>query len=361
MNGVSKVKIAVGYTLLLVVLFFSLFFVHREMENLMLSDGRDVQWTDSVLALIREKDANTINMLRTLSETSGNAVSADDIEDAIARHDTIMARQRVQHRIVTHRDTTMVRSRKKGFFRRLGEVFVPSKKDTAIQVRTSLEFATDTLIDPYNPADSLHEQLRAVARQKRQVVTLVQQRKRNLQQLDHLLTERIDSLLKNYEQETLQRGRAEAEYRQAVRHRSVRIIAGIAAGAVLLAVVFLLFIGRDVTRSNRYRRELEEARSRAEDLLATREKLMLAITHDFKAPLGSIMGYADLLARLTVDERQRFYLDNMKTSSEHLLKLVVDLLDFHRLDLNKVEIHRIVFQPSRLLEEIRVSFEPLAA
>lgn len=361
MNGVSKVKIAVGYTLLLVVLFFSLFFVHREMENLMLSDGRDVQWIDSVLALIREKDANTINMLRTLSETSGNAVSADDIEDAIARHDTIMARQRVQHRIVTHRDTTMVRSRKKGFFRRLGEVFVPSKKDTAIQVRTSLEFATDTLIDPYNPADSLHEQLRAVARQKRQVVTLVQQRKRNLQQLDHLLTERIDSLLKNYEQETLQRGRAEAEYRQAVRHRSVRIIAGIAAGAVLLAVVFLLFIGRDVTRSNRYRRELEEARSRAEDLLATREKLMLAITHDFKAPLGSIMGYADLLARLTVDERQRFYLDNMKTSSEHLLKLVVDLLDFHRLDLNKVEIHRVVFQPSRLLEEIRVSFEPLAA
>ena len=46
MNSVSKVKIAVGYTLLLGVLFFSLFFVHREMEHLMLSDNRDVQWTD---------------------------------------------------------------------------------------------------------------------------------------------------------------------------------------------------------------------------------------------------------------------------------------------------------------------------
>lgn len=56
MNNVSKVKIAVGYTLLLAVLFFSLFFVHREMENLILTDDRDVQWTDSVLALIREKD-----------------------------------------------------------------------------------------------------------------------------------------------------------------------------------------------------------------------------------------------------------------------------------------------------------------
>ena len=88
---------------------------------------------------------------------------------------------------------------------------------------------------------------------------------------------------------------------------------------------------------------------------------MLAITHDFKAPLGSIMGYADLLSRLTVDGRQRFYLDNMKTSSEHLLKLVTDLLDFHRLDLNKAEINRVTFHPARLLEEIYVSFEPLTS
>ena len=80
MNSVSKVKIAVGYTLLLAVLFFSLFFVHREMENLILTDDRDVQWTDSVLALIREKDTNTIRMLRTLSEANDSMVSTSDIE-----------------------------------------------------------------------------------------------------------------------------------------------------------------------------------------------------------------------------------------------------------------------------------------
>ena len=334
MNNVSKVKIAVGYTLLLAVLFFSLFFVHREMENLILTDDRDVQWTDSVLALIREKDTNTIKMLRTLSEANDSMVSTSDIEQIIAQQDSVVTQQRVQHRIITHRDTVVTRPRKKGFFRRLGEVFVPPKKDTAIQVKTSLEFATDTVIEPYNPADSLHEKLRAVAQQKKAVNTVIQRRKRYLQRLDHMLTARIDSLLKDYETETLLRARTEAEYQQAVRRRSAKIISGIAVGAVLLSAFFLIIIGRDITRSNRYRRELEEARRRAEDLLAVREKLMLAITHDFKAPLGSIMGYADLLSRLTVDERQRFYLDNMKTSSEHLLKLVVDLLDFHRLDLN---------------------------
>lgn len=361
MNNVSKVKIAVGYTLLLAVLFFSLFFVHREMENLILTDDRDVQWTDSVLALIREKDTNTIKMLRTLSEANDSMVSTSDIEQIIAQQDSVVTQQRVQHRIITHRDTVVTRPRKKGFFRRLGEVFVPPKKDTAIQVKTSLEFATDTVIEPYNPADSLHEKLRAVAQQKKAVNTVIQRRKRYLQRLDHMLTARIDSLLKDYETETLLRARTEAEYQQAVRRRSAKIISGIAVGAVLLSAFFLIIIGRDITRSNRYRRELEEARRRAEDLLAVREKLMLAITHDFKAPLGSIMGYADLLSRLTVDERQRFYLDNMKTSSEHLLKLVIDLLDFHRLDLNKAEINRVTFHPSHLLEEIHVSFEPLTA
>lgn len=361
MNSVSKVKVAVGYTLLLAALFFSLFFVHREMENLMHSEDQDGQWTDSLLTLLREKDTNTIRILRTLSEVNESMVSATDIENIIAEQDSVVTQQRVQHRIISHRDTVVTSPKKKGFFRRLGEVFAPPKKDTAIQVKTSLEFATDTVLEAYNPADSLHEKLRAIAKQKKEGNTVVQRRKRNLQRLDHMLTARIDSLLKDYEAETLARAIAETEKQQAVRQRSAKIIGGIAIGAVLLSAFFLIIIGRDITRSNRYRRELEEARRRAEDLLASREKLMLAITHDFKAPLGSIMGYADLLSRLTVDERQRFYLDNMKTSSEHLLKLVVDLLDFHRLDLHKAEINRVTFHPARLLEEVYVSFEPLTA
>ncbi len=143
--------------------------------------------------------------------------------------------------------------------------------------------------------------------------------------------------------------------------RSARTISGIAIGAVFLSAFFLILIIRDISRSNRYRRQLEEANKRAEDLLVAREKLMLAITHDFKAPLGSIMGYTELLSRLTRDERQRFYLENMKSSSEHLLKLVSDLLDFHRLDLNKAEVNRVTFNPSQLFDEIYISFEPLTA
>ena len=300
-------------------------------------------------------------MLRTLSEANDSMISAREVEQIIAEQDTIITQQRVQRRVTARRDTVVTQPKKKGFFRRLGEVFVPPRKDSAIQVQTTLEVATDTVLDAYNPVDSLHAKLRTVARQKKATNSVIQRRKRTLQRLDHALSARIDSLLKGYEQETLLRAREEAEYQKAVRHRSATIISGIAAGAVALSVIFLVMIWRDVTRSNRYRRQLEEANRFAEELLASREKLMLAITHDFKAPLGSIMGYADLLSRLTVDGRQRFYLDNMKTSSEHLLKLVTDLLDFHRLDLHKAEINRVTFHPARLLEEIYVSFEPLTS
>lgn len=361
MNNVSKKKIAAGYAVLLAVLLYSLFFVHREMENLMSSDNSDILRTDSLIGLLREKDANTVRLLRTLSEANDSMISAREVEQIIAEQDTIITQQRVQRRVIARRDTVVTQPKKKSFFRRLGEVFVPPRKDSAVQVQTTLEVATDTVLDAYNPVDSLHAKLRTVAQQKRATNSVMQRRKRTLQRLDHALSARIDSLLKGYEQETLMRAREEAEYQKAVRHRSATIISGIAAGAVVLSVIFLVMIWRDVTRSNRYRRQLEEANRFAEELLASREKLMLAITHDFKAPLGSIMGYADLLSRLTVDGRQRFYLDNMKTSSEHLLKLVTDLLDFHRLDLNKAEINRVTFHPARLLEEIYVSFEPLTS
>ncbi|EXY32335.1 response regulator, partial [Bacteroides fragilis str. 3397 T10] len=227
---------------------------------------------------------------------------------------------------------------------------------------TSLEVATDTILQPTTSKDSLQQKIRMATEEKRlQRRKTIRRTSTKYQRMNTQLTARMDSLIKQYEEEMTLRARQDAELQQEVRMRSARIIGGIAVGAVLLSAFFLILIMRDISRSNRYRQQLEVANKRAEDLLVAREKLMLAITHDFKAPLGSIMGYTELLSRLTEDERQRFYLDNMKSSSEHLLKLVSDLLDFHRLDLNKAEVNRVTFNPSQLFDEIYVSFEPLTA
>ena len=358
----TKLKITAGYTLLLAILLFSLVFVHREMETLSAADDQQNLRTDSLLALLHEKDQNTIQMLRVLSEANDSLLSASEIEEIISEQDSIIVQQRVQHRVITKRDSLITTPKKKGFFKRLSEVFVPSKQDSAVLVNTSLEIATDTILEPTSSKDSLQQKIRMATEEKRlQRRKTIRRTSTKYQRMNTQLTARMDTLIKQYEEEMTLRARQDAELQQEVRMRSARIIAGIAIGAVLLSAFFLILIMRDISRSNRYRRELEIANRRAEDLLIAREKLMLAITHDFKAPLGSIMGYTELLSRLTEDERQRFYLDNMKSSSEHLLKLVSDLLDFHRLDLNKAEVNRVTFNPSQLFDEIYVSFEPLTA
>lgn len=358
----TKLKVTIGYTLLLAILLFSLVFVYHEMETLSAADDQQNLRTDSLLTLIHEKDQNTIQMLRVLSEANDSLLSASEIEEIISEQDSIITHQRVQHRVITKRDSLLTTPKKKGFFKRVAEVFAPSRQDSAVLVNTSLEIATDTILEPTTSKDSLQQKIRMATEEKRlQRRRTIRRTSTKYQRMNSQLTARMDSLIKQYEEEMSLRARQDAEMQQEVRMRSTRTIAGIAIGAVLLSVFFLILIVRDISRSNRYRRQLEEANKRAEDLLVAREKLMLAITHDFKAPLGSIMGYTELLSRLTEDERQRFYLDNMKSSSEHLLKLVSDLLDFHRLDLNKAEVNRVTFNPSQLFDEIYVSFEPLTA
>ena len=358
----TKLKITAGYTLLLAILLFSLVFVHREMEALSAADDQQNLRTDSLLTLLHEKDQNTIQMLWVLSEANDSLLSASEIEEIISEQDSVITQQRVQHRVITKRDSLITTPKKKGFFKRLAEVFSPSKQDSAVLVNTSLEVATDTILQPTTSKDSLQQKIRMATEEKRlQRRKTIRRTSTKYQRMNTQLTARMDSLIKQYEEEMTLRARQDAELQQEVRMRSARIIGGIAVGAVLLSAFFLILIMRDISRSNRYRQQLEVANERAEDLLIAREKLMLAITHDFKAPLGSIMGYTELLSRLTEDERQRFYLDNMKSSSEHLLKLVSDLLDFHRLDLNKAEVNRVTFNPSQLFDEIYVSFEPLTA
>ena len=87
---------------------------------------------------------------------------------------------------------------------------------------------------------------------------------------------------------------------------------------------------------------------------------MLSVTHDIKSPLSSVLGYIELLNTTHTDERQRYFLKNMQSSSEHIQKLVMNLLDFSKLENNKVKPENVSFNPARLFQEINDSFIPLA-
>ena len=86
----TKLKITIGYTLLLAILLFSLVFVHREMEALSAADNQQNLRTDSLLALLHEKDRNTIQMLRVLSEANDSLLSASEIKEIISEQDSVI-------------------------------------------------------------------------------------------------------------------------------------------------------------------------------------------------------------------------------------------------------------------------------
>ena len=175
-----------------------------------------------------------------------------------------------------------------------------------------------------------------------------------------LLNDEVRTLLNEIENEERQLSQAQIDKNEKVRNRAYIIISGIAVISILLVALFLYFIWRDITRSNHYRIELEKAKLRAEELLDAKEKLMLTITHDIKAPVGSIIGYAELLGNITSGERQQFYLHNMQGSANHLLQLVNSLLDNHRLDADKMDRQRVPFNVRELFDGIMGSYRPVA-
>ena len=116
----TKLKITIGYILLLAILLFSLVFVHQEMETLSAADDQQNLRTDSLLTLLHEKDQNTLQMLRVLSEANDSLLSASEIEEIISeQQDSVITQQRVQHRVITKRDSLITTPKKKGFFKRL--------------------------------------------------------------------------------------------------------------------------------------------------------------------------------------------------------------------------------------------------
>ena len=347
---------------MLSVLLGTLLFVNKQMERLTRPETGDTVVWDSLQVLLRQKDHNTRRMLNWMSRTADSLLTDVDIARIVEKQDTVVIRQQVRRQVVTRHDTLRTPvPKKKGFFKRLGEAFVPPKADTTIHVRVTTEIATDTVTyEGINPVDSLKAMLQDAARGRTEQAERDERRKQYWGRMDRELSARMDSLLKGQERQILARAKEQQQKDQEERLHAARTVGGIAAGGITLAAVFLLVIGRDVARNNRYRKQTEEARARAEQLLATRERMMLAITHDFKAPLGTIKGYADLLERLTDDARQRFYLESMNKAADHLLKLVTDLLEFHRLERGAVEIKRVTFCPAGLVEEVADAFRPMA-
>ena len=330
-------------------------------------DSLQTMRLDSIVRLLGDKERRTMNLRRTIRSAATASLLDKNIRELIGPADSVdsvgVLRDSVSVRTVVQ-DTLSVAvpRRKRNFFRRFADLFSPPKEDSSIVI-SHRERVVDSL-----PATAVKDTIAIVLRTLQDRVTSDRigiydrawDEGMRLRYSNELVNTKIYRLIMDFEAEDTAFLLGKIDQTEAIRRRSSYVLGGIAAVAVVLMLLFVGILLRDINRSNRYRRALERANRDNEALLAAREKLMLAITHDIKAPLGSVMGYIDLLSRLTTGKREGLYLHNMKESSEHLLALVNSLLDFYRLDINKVDVDNVAFCPAQLFETIREGFAAMA-
>ena len=340
--------------------------VHLSLDTLrsQLTDTIQQARIDTVNMLLRDKERNMLAVLEAMRTTPTDMIYRKQLDSLLHEHDSLITESHVRQRVVTHHNTYTIHHEPKGFFRRLADVFSPGKADSTEVSNVVEEVITDTIDQVYSPIDTIASMLSGIQdkvfQTRQDELKTLSYRINRLKLAGSHLSQRVNQLLESIEEDEQAALAARMYHEQSIRRDAAIAMAAISVAAIILVLVFFTIIWRDLTRSNHYRNELEKARDYAEDLLRAREKLMLTITHDIKAPAGSIIGYTDLLERLISDKRQKFYLDSMKNSAQHLLALVTSLLDYHRLEAGKMDLNPVAFRPFRLMEDIYNSFLPLA-
>ncbi len=317
---------------------------------------------DSLSNTIHYKALIVKNLYDISSKKATNSYQKQ-IEDLIAQYSNTTNTTNTITTVIREKEAITIEAPKKNVMKRIKAVFKPGDIDTT-NISSSSTISSDTITRFETKATNLKSDFNRInSNAIQQKIKHINKIKDNIEILrieGGELSLKISSLINYIE-------RAEHDFRQLtlnkdreLRNQSVDTTYRIAIIASALAILFFIIIWRDITHRNRYRKELEDARLKAENLLVAREKLMLTITHDIKAPAGAIKGYTELIESEQQPSKNKEYIQAINNSATHLLNLVSALLDYHKLDFGEIEIARDQFHVSTILDGIVKNFAPAA-
>ena len=249
---------------------------------------------------------------------------------------------------------------KKGFWGRIGNVFNPEKQEDSI-VHITIE-RSDTVRIQHQAYDSLTilADLRVLSdKAKTEYWNKIKEYEKKTQELvkaDNQLSEQISSLLIRLNQEILDSTITEVEKSEEIIRGNIHTSILIGAATLLLIIIFIILILSDVNKGYRARRAAEEAKRKTEEIMESRHKLLLSVSHDIKAPLTSILGYVELLDK-TENAKE---IVSIQQSADHILNLLNNLLEYSSLEQGKLQVSKETFDIGQLCEEIVEMFAPIA-
>lgn len=254
----------------------------------------------------------------------------------------------ISHIVAIKHDTTYKSSKeKKNFFRRLKDVFSPEKNTTMVVSNLRV----DTIkVGNSAPSPFISEvKTLAVTASKRyeQNIRAIEQQVAAQIMSDREIAAQIAGLLLELHKQTLNSmlNSIERNEQSINRNYTLSVIGGIIALGLIL--LFILLIIYDVNKG-------KEAREKIRQVMESRHKLLLAVSHDIKSPLGSILGYLELRRKQGED------IKSMQNSARHILALLENLLEFSSLEQGSLQITSTTFSLEELSDEIGQMFLPLA-
>lgn len=330
----------------------------------LVSDSIKAMRMDTLANLLAAKRDNAMMVLNILADASGDAVYARKVHDLQSGRDSVVIHPNEITNASNRETVYNIVSTRRGFFRRLSDAFRRQRSDTIATTMQSGRTDSTAMAQGINIADSVAEALADIHHEIKRADTrrqdAIDNRTRSLKLVSIQLAWRTGQMLEDIQSDEHNAMQRAINADMAARRATMMKIAMLALLAIGAAIVLIVYTLRDIRRQRRDHERIVEAKNETERIMQQRQRLLLTITHDIKAPVASISGFIALLREWVSQPKPVAYLDSIRSSAEHLLQLVGALLDYHQLESGKATTHAVSFNPARLVSDCATQARPVA-
>jgi signal transduction histidine kinase/response regulator RpfG family c-di-GMP phosphodiesterase len=177
---------------------------------------------------------------------------------------------------------------------------------------------------------------------------------------DNEVSDRVTALITAFEKLELDRNDALAEATNQKMRETNRSITMVCALLGLLILLMSWVILRYVRKSRAYTVGLRKAKTEAEELARMKENFLASMSHEMRTPMNAIAGFTEQLQQTELDDEQKRQLEIIRNSTEHLVEILNDVLDYSKLQAGKIKLQPVAFRPAILLKEVTQLVAPVA-